>query len=150
MDSKVYNDRLLKFNFIFNLAFEDFYDGLTSSEDIKNYDEKMALYQLYIFSNICLVRNKIIEAKETSYDIDKRILYVNTEDEIEYVDYVILYAIIERLFKQIKYLNIKYKFVALYVIFYKLGLINVYSERILNGSEHIMISNFTKAVLASI
>ncbi len=148
-DIKKCEERLQRINNRFNNVFYKILEGNYSRETSDCFNERLALYELYIKANINLKHNKIIESNVTKYDIDSRTLYVNKEDILEYVDYVIMQAIIERLFDKVEIKNVKIKFYALYFIFYTLGLVKISTDKLLNGSDHVIILNFTRAVLAS-
>lgn len=148
MDKKKYVERLKKFDDIFyNVCMEVIMDA--DEEDIDLFDEKMIFFEIYTSSNIDLKGSKVLKHQETSYDIDYKRLFVNEDDSIEYIDYVIMYSVFEKLLDEVEFPTTKTKVKALYALLSKLGLIKYYSNNLSKGSNHIMISALAKVFLES-
>lgn len=144
----VCEESLKKINKYFNNAFSIILNPIYTVKDYNNFNERLALYELFVKCNINLKCNDIVESEKTFYDIDTRTLNVNKEDNLEHVEFVIMRTIIERMFDKVEIKDVKVKFYALYYIFYTLGLLKESTSNLLCGSNHIMVTNFTKAVIA--
>lgn len=144
MNKKTARERLNKYYKIFNDIFDDLVDGEDINYDAVCFDEKLMLYQMFMACNIKLNDNNVIEAEETSYDVDRRLLKINLNDDIEYVDYVIMNKVFERILDEVPLPTMKLKVTGLFIIFTKLGLMRGYTNRFFKGSDHIILSTFTK------
>lgn len=151
MDKKIYKQRIAKYQELFLKVVEDILNEKVEveyfSESVYNHETTIATYLFVELLQLNII--KIEEAEETKYDRKNNILKVNSNDDLEYVDFIILKGIISNILDEIKLSTIKAKALVLFEVFYKRGLINLFTNKLLIGSDHIIISNLTRLFIES-
>lgn len=133
--------RFVKYDKIFRDIFKELEkDDMTEDE--------LTLYQAYISAHINLNLYILVKAKETTYDAENYILYYDPKDDIECIDYTIMYPVMEKMVDSLYFKTRKEKINEMYSLLFRLGLINIYEE-VEERTEDEMISKLTRLFIDS-
>ena len=151
METKLYEDCILRVERHFKNCFSDtIITNDSSKQEIMLKKQKALLGQYMNLININLSNNIIVEGKETKYFIDNKILRVNPDDPIDYVENVIVREILIKMFNFWPIRDVNYTKRLFLYMFINIGLITVAGKRAINGSKEIVIANYTNLICKSI
>lgn len=151
MYSELYKISIEKYRNLILKVVNEILNGHTKVEyfsDKMQKHEKMVATALFVeYLELGVIRT--FNSYETVYNTETNTLYVNSDDNIEYIEYVLIRGILENALNEIKHPIMKGKVLIMYEVLYKRGLIKYYSDKLLNGCDHIMVSNLTKLFIES-
>ena len=149
MNKNLANERLIKYGKLFENVLADLEKFEMTNYEAENFEDKVLLYKMLLKSNIHFENNAIVEASKTYYDIDRRILYLNTRDSQEEVDYAILKPLFDRLLSESKIKSVKTQVTAMIITFKNLGLIYEHASNQLPGTDEEMVERLIKLFINS-
>lgn len=142
MKKNLANERLIKYGKLFDNTLADLEKFEMTNYEAENFEDKATLYIMLLNSNVDFKYNTIVESSKTFYNIDKRILYLNTRDSQDTVDYAILEPVFERLLTSLNIKSVRTQVLALLLVFKNLGLIDKNVPNELVGTDEEIVSKF--------
>ena len=149
MNKNLANERLIKYGKLFENVLADLEKFEMTNYEAENFEDKVLLYKMLLNANVNFENNTIVESSKTYYDIDRRILYLNTRDAQDEVDYAILKPVFDRLLSESKIKSVKTQVTAMIITFKNLGLIYEHASNQLPGTDEEMVERLIKLFINS-
>ena len=113
------------------------------SDDKFKYECKLSLYETYKLANIDLINLNIQKQDKTFFDLEKNILYYNEKDDLYFIEYELIYKVLEKMIDLLKFETREEKINIMFDLLYKAELIELDYEIVVYSEEEI-ISKLTK------
>ena len=113
------------------------------SDDKFKYECKLSLYETYKLANIDLINLNIQKQDKTFFDLEKNILYYNEKDDLYWIEYELIYKVLEKMIDLLKFETREEKINIMFDLLYKAELIELDYEIVVYSEEEI-ISKLTK------
>lgn len=113
------------------------------SDDKFKYECKLSLYETYKLANIDLINLNIQKQDKTFFDLEKNILYYNEKDDLYWIEYELIYKVLEKMIDLLEFETREEKINIMFDLLYKAELIELDYEIVVYSEEEI-ISKLTK------
>ena len=113
------------------------------SDDKFKYECKLSLYETYKLANIDLINLNIQKQDKTFFDLEKKILYYNEKDDLHFIEYELIYKVLEKMIDLLEFETREEKINIMFDLLYKAELIELDYEIVVYSEEEI-ISKLTK------
>ena len=113
------------------------------SDDKFKYECKLSLYETYKLANIDLINLNIQKQDKTFFDLEKNILYYNEKDDLYWIEYELIYKVLEKMIDLLEFETREEKINIMFDLLYKAELIELDYEIVVDSEEEI-ISTLTK------
>ena len=113
------------------------------SDDKFKYECKLSLYETYKLANVDLINLNIQKQDKTFFDLEKNILYYNEKDDLYFIEYELIYKVLEKMIDLLEFETREEKINIMFDLLYKAELIELDYEIVVYSEEEI-ISKLTK------